>query len=197
MKIKVYVVDFEVPARAKAWALRVGIPLVVLLGGGAIAWAGGLHVWKTADTLQAADLNGNFANLQGQITALSTLQTAVLQGPTTPTCSSYACGNTSFTGSLVGGTPPSSPSQLVWQVGTVTATTNAAGYATVGFPYPLTHGVYAVIISGAQVPDGYVGVQATVEGSATTLTSFGFNATDGSTQIVSTSLSFSFIAVGW
>jgi hypothetical protein len=44
--------------------------LGLLLGGGAIAWAAGLHSWNTGDTLQAADLNANFALLQSQITTM-------------------------------------------------------------------------------------------------------------------------------
>ncbi|MEO8799601.1 MAG: hypothetical protein ABI551_17035 [Polyangiaceae bacterium] len=69
MKLKMVVVDFEIPARVKKWALRAGIPAVILTVA-AVAWADSLHTWNTGDTLQAADLNGNFANLQTQITAL-------------------------------------------------------------------------------------------------------------------------------
>lgn len=39
MKVKVYVIDFEIPARVKRWALRMGIPLGVLVAGG-VAFAG-------------------------------------------------------------------------------------------------------------------------------------------------------------
>jgi hypothetical protein len=69
MKLKVVIVDLEVSPRFKKWALRIAVPLGVLLGGGAIAWAAGLHAWNTGDTLQAADLNGNFSYLQGEIMA--------------------------------------------------------------------------------------------------------------------------------
>jgi hypothetical protein len=68
MKLKIVVIDLEIPPRTKKWLLRIGIPLAVLLGGGAIAWAATLHTWNTGDTLQASDLNGNFAGLQGQLT---------------------------------------------------------------------------------------------------------------------------------
>jgi phage-related minor tail protein len=60
MKIKVYVIDMEIPARIKKWALAVGVPAAVVLGGGAVAWASGLVTWTTGQTLQAADLNNNF-----------------------------------------------------------------------------------------------------------------------------------------
>ncbi len=69
MKLKMVVVDFEIPARVKKWALRAGIPAVILTVA-AVAWADSLHTWNSGDTLQATDLNGNFASLQTQITAL-------------------------------------------------------------------------------------------------------------------------------
>ncbi len=69
MKLKVYVVDLEIPAHVRRWALRIGV-LTLLLGGGAAALAAGpLHAWATGDVLNAADLNGNFANLQAQISS--------------------------------------------------------------------------------------------------------------------------------
>ena len=70
MKLKIYVIDFEIPARVKAWGIRIGI-LALLLGSAAVAIAAGpLHVWATGDTLQAADLNGAFKNLDDRVTAL-------------------------------------------------------------------------------------------------------------------------------
>ncbi|MEO8801651.1 MAG: hypothetical protein ABI551_27415 [Polyangiaceae bacterium] len=69
MKLKMIVVDFEIPAGVKKWAIRAGIPAVILTFA-AVAWADSLHTWNTGDTLQAADLNGNFASLQTQITAV-------------------------------------------------------------------------------------------------------------------------------
>jgi hypothetical protein len=61
MKLKVYVVDFEIPPRAKKWALRLGIPAVVI-SGAAAAFA--LPVTFTdGQTLKAADLNNNFGYL--------------------------------------------------------------------------------------------------------------------------------------
>jgi len=67
VKLKVYVIDLEIPAHVKRWTLRIGA-LVLVLGGAAIAIAATpLHTWATGDTLQATDLNGNFTNLQAQI----------------------------------------------------------------------------------------------------------------------------------
>ena len=67
MKLKVYTIDFDVPARVRKWVIRIGI-LSLTLGAAAVALAAGpLHKWTTGDLLQASDLNDNFANLQGQI----------------------------------------------------------------------------------------------------------------------------------
>jgi hypothetical protein len=69
MKLKVVIVDLEIPPRVKKWALRVGIPLGVVLGGGAVAWtAAGLVNFTAGTTLTAMDLNNSFAYLQGEIT---------------------------------------------------------------------------------------------------------------------------------
>jgi hypothetical protein len=72
MKLKIVIIDFELSPRVRRWALRIGIPAVVL-GVGAVAFAGvmPLHTWNTGDILDAGDLNGNFANLQGQIMTLA------------------------------------------------------------------------------------------------------------------------------
>jgi hypothetical protein len=69
MKVRVYVIDIEISPRVKKWIIRAGVPLGVLLGGGALAWAAnGMTVWNHGDTLQASALNANFAYLQGEIT---------------------------------------------------------------------------------------------------------------------------------
>jgi hypothetical protein len=70
MKLKFVVVDVEVPSRVKKWGLGLGIPLAVMLGGGAVAYAAGLMTWTSGQTLTAADLNNNFSLLQSEITAL-------------------------------------------------------------------------------------------------------------------------------
>jgi hypothetical protein len=66
MKLKIYTIDFEIPPHVKKWALRIGIPAVVLTGA-VVALAAPLHVWNQQDTLNAADLNANFASLQSSI----------------------------------------------------------------------------------------------------------------------------------
>jgi hypothetical protein len=67
MRLKIVVIDMEIPPRVKRWALRLGIPLALVLVGGAVAWAAGLVVWSDGQVLKAADLNGNFNYVEGQI----------------------------------------------------------------------------------------------------------------------------------
>jgi hypothetical protein len=69
MKLKVYVVDVELPPRVKRWAWRIG-GLLLVLGAAAVALAAPLRTWKTGDVLQADDLNANFSALGARITAL-------------------------------------------------------------------------------------------------------------------------------
>jgi hypothetical protein len=70
MKLKVYVIDLEIPARTKRRALLVGIPLGVLLGGAAIVWAGVPNVFSAGQTLSSAAINQNFSSLDTRITTL-------------------------------------------------------------------------------------------------------------------------------
>jgi hypothetical protein len=97
MKLKVVIVDLEIPPRVKKWAIRIGIPVGVLLGGGAYAWAAGLVSWNPGQTLTNTDLNGNFTYIQGEITpttygtrtpsafhAYLTNATSITSGPNTP-----------------------------------------------------------------------------------------------------------------
>jgi hypothetical protein len=79
MKLKVVIVDVEIPPHVKRWALRLGIPLALVLGGGAVAWAAGLVVWSDGQALKAADLNGNFTYLEGQIAGDGGLQARLTQ----------------------------------------------------------------------------------------------------------------------
>lgn len=90
MKIKVVVVDLEISSRAKRRALMIGIPVLTLLCGSVVAWAAGLTTWKTGDTLQAADLNANFALLQSNTPLVTTWTsfTPVIMAGTTDMSSS-------------------------------------------------------------------------------------------------------------
>ena len=81
MRIKVYVVDFEVPPRVKRVALRVGIPAAVV-GLSAIAYASVPVTWTAGQALKSADLNSNFSALDSRITTLEGGH--VMTGATTP-----------------------------------------------------------------------------------------------------------------
>jgi hypothetical protein len=67
MKIKVYVIDFEIPRRMKKWAVRVGIPAALLVGGG-VAFAGLPGGYADGQPLTTAELSANFNYLQNEIT---------------------------------------------------------------------------------------------------------------------------------
>jgi hypothetical protein len=67
-------------------ALWIGVPLAVVGGVRAATWAAGaLKTWNTGDTLNAADLNGNFAALaagQAPDQVVTNFNTAVAAGAT-------------------------------------------------------------------------------------------------------------------
>jgi hypothetical protein len=62
-------------SRARRWLIRLAAPAAILAG--AAALAAPLHSWNAGDPLQASDLNGNFQNLQDQITAAVSPNTVV------------------------------------------------------------------------------------------------------------------------
>jgi hypothetical protein len=69
MKLKLVVVDLELSKRAKRVMAAALVPVFVVAGG-AVAYANVLHVWAQGDTLNASDLNSNFAGLDGRVTTL-------------------------------------------------------------------------------------------------------------------------------
>lgn len=76
MRVQIHI-DFEVPARVKR-ALRIGVPIAVLLVGGAV-YAGVPNSFKDGDTLSAQTMNDNFAALDtrlAKVEALSQKQTS-------------------------------------------------------------------------------------------------------------------------
>jgi len=64
MKLKLIVVDFEIPSRVQRRGIQVGILAAVLLGGGAVAYSSSLVTWSSGQKLTAADLNASFAAVQ-------------------------------------------------------------------------------------------------------------------------------------
>ena len=83
MKLKLVVVDFELPVRVRKWSVRLGIPLAVMLAGGAVAHAAGWVTWGPGQLLTADDLNGNFKIIGDQVNAIGTAWSSY-----TPTTSS-------------------------------------------------------------------------------------------------------------
>ncbi len=70
MKIKVLVIDLEMSSRAKRVAIQFGLPVGILVGAAAVAYANVPHSFNDGDILTSADLNGNFDALDKRITAL-------------------------------------------------------------------------------------------------------------------------------
>ncbi len=73
----------------KKWGLRIGIPLVVLVGGGAVAYAGldagspdagSLFSFQDGQRLTAKELNANFQSLGQRLTAVEAAENATPSG---------------------------------------------------------------------------------------------------------------------
>jgi len=69
MKLKMVVVDLEIPSHVKHRLLQIGIPALVL-GTGALAYASVPKTWMDGQPLTAADLNGNFSALDQRLSAV-------------------------------------------------------------------------------------------------------------------------------
>jgi hypothetical protein len=78
MKIKVYVLDLEIPRRIKRLAVLLGLPVALLLTIVAVAYAS-ITTFKAGDPLSAATMNANFADLNMRLTAL---EGALTRAPT-------------------------------------------------------------------------------------------------------------------
>jgi hypothetical protein len=72
MKIKVYHLDLEIPRRVKRWSLLAGVPLAMLFGIVAIAYAS-ITKFMPGDPLSSATMNGNFSDLDKRLSALEGL----------------------------------------------------------------------------------------------------------------------------
>jgi hypothetical protein len=103
MRIKLVVLDLELSRGAKRIAAAGAIALLAV-GAGAVAYANVPRAWSDGDPLTAADLNSNFAALDGRITALEQPgpRSAVLAHKTTAqtvaanTASVFTFGSESF-----------------------------------------------------------------------------------------------------
>jgi hypothetical protein len=145
MKIKIYTVDFEIPSRIKRWSLRIGIPLTVLLGGGAIAWASGLHTWANGDPLNAADLNGNFTQVENEISALQPYLVSYANGGGKATIPAGQWSELSFPSKLIDDTTNAVSSGGTWSF-TAPAAGTYAIKATICFSDATTTGPLALSV---------------------------------------------------
>jgi hypothetical protein len=69
MKIKIVIVDFEIPPHLKRWGLRIGIPGLVV-GLGAMAYASVPISFTRGSALTATDLNADFNTLDNRVSSL-------------------------------------------------------------------------------------------------------------------------------
>lgn len=70
MKLKVYVIDAELSRGARRAIRMVTVGLATLLGLGAVVYAAPPRSFTTGETLTAADLNGNFSDLDARMAVL-------------------------------------------------------------------------------------------------------------------------------
>lgn len=67
VKLKVVVIDLDIPPRLKLLAVRIGLPIAALLVASAIARASVPVAFVAGGTLKSADLNSDFSNLDGRL----------------------------------------------------------------------------------------------------------------------------------
>lgn len=104
MKLKMYVVDFEIPRAAKKRALLIGIPLFALFGLGAVAMAMVPHSFTNGQVLTATDLNDDFNALDTRLTAVETKRPIAKVGTASYSLDATYCGKTpSTSGSFASG----------------------------------------------------------------------------------------------
>ena len=103
MKLKVYVLDLEIPKSIKRRALLVGIPLATLLAAG-VALATVPHTFANGQVLNATDLNDNFTSLDARLTALEAKRPVAKVGTHTYSLDAKYCGKTApTTGAVTSG----------------------------------------------------------------------------------------------
>jgi len=68
VKLKVVVIDLEMPPTLKRWLLRGAVTLSV--AGAALAYAAPAHVWSNGETLTAEHLNAAFADLDTRLATI-------------------------------------------------------------------------------------------------------------------------------
>jgi hypothetical protein len=90
MKLKLVVIDFELSSRTRKLLVRLGLPIAIVLGSGALAYANVPTVWKSGDLLKVADMNGNFSAVDKRLAALEDPYVGVTSIPVQGTLGGYA-----------------------------------------------------------------------------------------------------------
>jgi len=106
MKLKLVVVDFEIPRRVRRVMTLVGVPLLVIAGVSTLALATVPHTFNSGDVLSAMDLNVDFNALDTRLAAVETkpVMTAMPDGGASYSLAAKYCGKTTATsGSISSG----------------------------------------------------------------------------------------------
>jgi hypothetical protein len=83
MRLKVVIVDLEIPPRVKRWSLRIGLPIAILAAAG-VALADLPVKYTVGQKLTPNDLTDNFNYLQNEIATLQAQITTPTFGSRTP-----------------------------------------------------------------------------------------------------------------
>lgn len=102
MRLKVVIVDLELSRLERRIMAAIAISVLVLAGG-ALAYAAVPRSWNSGDTLTAMDLNANFASLDIRVTAIETKSIETRNGKKYSLGATF-CGTTAATnGQITGG----------------------------------------------------------------------------------------------
>ena len=66
MRVKIVIVDLEIPPSVNRWGMRHGIPAIAVAAGG-IAYASLPHTFASGEVLTSANLNADLQNLDGRL----------------------------------------------------------------------------------------------------------------------------------
>jgi hypothetical protein len=100
VKIKIVVIDLEIPPRVKRWALRIAVPAAVVAGS-AIAYASVPVPFTAGSPLKAVDLMADFNSLDTRVTTLETLVPNATHAISADTATNAAVATTATTATSV------------------------------------------------------------------------------------------------
>lgn len=95
MKLKIVVIDLEIPSRTKRLALMIGIPLIAVLAISGVAASAVPYKFGPGDQLTSQSINANFADLDGRISTNGRYVTVLVDGGASYSMgATKACGTT-------------------------------------------------------------------------------------------------------